>query len=238
VRTLNLFALGFSIFARLSGATAEKPPLQHEMMGVANGCFVETIAFLDHWQERFGGDAWARMLQWGAKADEEVVAGHAVAVCDAKGKLWCWDINFGWKPVPVDAAQREDTQVVSASVLARYPKISAFFPVYRADVLQAAMESPPAAQATSDNASIRDASLVGERLARHRAVNVVRFSRQVGGDTIESAAAVFLFNGRYCVYVPEVGTIPFRTRGGVENLRLILECLRRMAPGAMNVRKL
>ncbi|HVS53519.1 MAG TPA: hypothetical protein VHD62_14285 [Opitutaceae bacterium] len=220
------------------GAGAEKPPLAHEMMGVANGCFVETVAFLDRWREAQGEEAWARMLQWGAKEEEEVVAGHAVAVCEARGKLWCWDINFGWKPVPVDVAQREDPTTVSASILARYPKVSAYFPVYRFDFPQPAMDAPPAAQPADENPSVRDASLVGVRLARHRPVNVVRFTREGGGEAKESAAAVFLFHGRYCVYVPEVGTVPFRVRGGVENLRLILECLRRMAPGAMNVRKL
>src|SRR4051812_1495494 len=35
----------------------DKPPLQHAMMGVANGCFVETVAFLDHWTEVNGADA-------------------------------------------------------------------------------------------------------------------------------------------------------------------------------------
>ena len=50
--------------------------------------------------------------------------------------------------------------------------------------------------------------------------------------------AVFLFGGRYCVYVPEKGTTPFRTRGGVENLRLIRELLLRMFPGVLDVKKL
>lgn len=216
----------------------ERPPLQHEMMSVANGCFVESVAFLDHWHERFGDAAWARMLQWGAKEEEEVVAGHAVAVCETKGKLWCWDINFGWKPVPAESAQRENVETVAASVLARYPKISAYFPNYRFDFPQAPSDSVPVAQPANANVSIRDASIVGEKLARHRPVNVVLFTRGAGEAKTESAAAVFVFHGRYCIYVPEVGTTPFRARGGVENLRLIQECLRRIVPGAMNVRKL
>ena len=121
------------------------------MMGVANGCFVESVAFLDRWHERFGGEAWARMLQWGAKEEEEVVAGHAVAVCEAKGKLWCWDINFGWKPVPAESAQREKVETVATSILARYPKISAYFPNYRFDFPQAPADAIAVARTSSPN---------------------------------------------------------------------------------------
>ena len=49
---------------------------------------------------------------------------------------------------------------------------------------------------------------------------------------------MFVFHGRYCIYVPEMGTVPFRVRGGVENLRLIQEALRRVFPGAIDVQKL
>src|SRR4051812_7325566 len=94
-RLVNAVLLAGGV-ARSSSGT-QKPPLAHDMMGVANGCFVESIVFLDHWRETFGGESWARMVQWGAKEDAEVVAGHAVAVCEARGKFWCWDINFGWK---------------------------------------------------------------------------------------------------------------------------------------------
>src|ERR1043165_6382327 len=98
---------------RAAAPKEEKPPLAHEMMGVANGCFVESVEFLDHWRDTFGSDAWAKMVQWGAKEDDEVVAGHAVAVCQAKGKLWCWDINFGWKPLGIELAQRESDDAVA-----------------------------------------------------------------------------------------------------------------------------
>jgi hypothetical protein len=208
------------------------------MMGVANGCFVETVAFLDHWRERFGGEAWARLLQWGAKEEEEVVVGHAVAVCEHRGRLWCWDINFGWRPVDVTTAQREDAEKVAAPILVRYPRITGRFPLYRFDFAQASDATPPTAQPAHENTSIRDATIVGERLAQRRPVNVVRFSFTAGETKYESAAVVFIFHGRYCVYSPETGTVPFRVRGGVENLRLIQELLRRLVPGAGEVRKL
>jgi hypothetical protein len=221
------------------GATPAQPPLAHDLMGVANGCFVESVAFLDHWQEAFGADAWARMLQWGAKEEEEVVAGHAVAVCEARGKLWCWDINFGWKPVPVDAAQREDVAAVAKPIVARYPSVTARFPLYRSDFAQPAAAVAPVAQPAAENPAIRDATIVGERLARHRPVSVVRFDRPAGEAKAEGAAVVFMFHGRYCIYVPELGTTPFvRIHGSVANLRLLQQALNRLVPGVTGVRKL
>lgn len=218
-------------------AAAEKPPLQHELMGVANGCFVETVVFLDHWRERFGAESWARMLQWGAKAEDEVVAGHAVGISLAHEQLWSWDINYGWTRLAVDPAQREDVAVVAAPVTAKYPRISPQYPLFRFDFPQPSSVVGPA-QLAHENQSIRDATIVGERLARHRPVNVVRFSYLVGEERKTSAAVIFIFHGRYCIYVPEYGTVPFRVRGGVENLRLAQEALRRMLPGAGNVEKL
>lgn len=218
--------------------TAEKPPLQHAMMGVANGCFVETVAFLDQWKEANGPEAWARLLQWGAREDEEVIAGHAVAVCEARGALWSWDMNFGWAKLAVDPAQREKVETVAAPVAAKYRKMTIRFPTYRSDFPQTAAKTPVVAQPGNANASIRDASIVGAQLAKHRPVNVVVFPYGTGETKQESAAVVFLFHGRFCVYVPEIGTVPFRLRGGIENQRLIQELLRRAFPGVGALRKL
>jgi len=66
----------------------------------------------------------------------------------------------------------------------------------------------------------------------------VRFSYGTGDEIRESAAVVFVFHGRYCVYVPEMGTVPFRVRTSVENLRMIQDLLRRGLPGVTGVRKL
>jgi hypothetical protein len=221
-------------------APAEPPPLAYSMLGVANGCFVETVAFLDRWHETKGSDAWARLLQWGAREEEEVVMGHAVAICEAKGALWSWDINHGWAKLEIPPAQREDPEQTAVPVLKQYPRVTARYPTYRFDFPQTPPAASPVAHGADLNRGIRDASLVGERLARRRPVNVVRFA--YGGSTEtekrESAAVVFVFHGRYCVYVPELGTVPFRVRTGVENIRTIQELLRRMLPGVTGVRKL
>ena len=236
VKTLVAFLV--LLAGALHGASAEKPPLTHSMMGVRNGCFVESIAFLDHWAEVHGDEAWARLLQWGAREDEEVVMGHAVAVCEGRGALWAWDINFGWSKLPLDPAQRETVEAVAAPVLKRYPKVTARYPTFRHDFPQSPAATAPVAQLTQTNPAIRDASIVGARLAKRRPVNVVHFSYGTGDEKRESAAAVFVFHGRYCVYVPEFGTVPFRVRTSVENLRTIQELLRRALPGVTGVRKL
>lgn len=221
----------------LAAPPAEKPPLQHAMMGVANGCFVESVAFLDHWQEAQGVDAWARLLQWGAREEDEIVAGHAVAVCEARGALWSWDINFGWSKLPIELAQRDAAEIVAVPLTKRYPRIAAQFPTYRRDFPQSPSANPPVEQFAAANTALRDATIVGARLAKQRPVNVVRFSYGEDAAKRESAAVVFVFNGRYCVYVPEVGTIPFRVRTGVENLHVIQELLRRRFPGVGDLRK-
>ena len=221
-----------------TAAPAEQPPLQHAMLGVRNGCFVETVALLDHWKETLGADAWARLLQWGAREDEENVIGHAVAICEVRGALWSWDSNFGWAKLPVGIAEREKVELVAEPVLKRYPRVSARFPAYRFDFPQNPASAVPTPQLTNSNPAIRDVSIVGARLAQRRPVNVVRFSYGADDAKRESAAAVFVFHGRYCVYVPELGTIPFRVRGDVGNLRLIQELLRRGLPGVSGLTKM
>ena len=233
-----LAGLFFAAWSPLTAAGAAAPPLQHAMMGVANGCFVETVAFLDHWQEAAGSDAWARLLQWGAKEDDEVVMGHAVGICEARGALWSWDINFGWTKLPVETAQREKPELVAPPVLEKYPRVSARYPTFRFDFPQTPGATSPLAQPAHPNSSVRDASIVAARLAKRRPVNLVSFKRSDNGVETETAAVVFLFHGRYCIYVPEMGTVPFRVRGGTENLRLVQELVRRTFPGASGFKKL
>jgi len=228
------------IVAAVGAGAAEKPPLAHAPLGVANGCFVETVALLDEWQGRRGAEPWAKLLRWGAKEEEEVVAGHAVAVIEAQGRLWCWDVNFGWSAQATEVGQRENVERVAGPIVARYATVKAQYPLYMADFPQAAGAVAPRGTGAAEmaaNASWRDAATVAERLAQRRPVNLVTFTYGPEGQRKASAAAVFVFGGRYCLYVPEIGTVPTRARGGVENLRLIQELLRRICVGAGDVRK-
>lgn len=223
---------------QLPAAVVEKPPLRHTPLSVANGCFVESVALLDEFHETYGAEPWARMLQWGAKEEEEVVAGHAVAVCEYREKLWCWDVNYGWKQLGLEPTQRDNVEAIAGPILARYPRITARFPNYRYDFPQTPDNAPPEARLADPEPSVRDASIAAARLARHRPVNLVQFSYMSNGETKQGAAAIFVFHGRYCIYSPAKGTVPFRIRGSVENLRIIQEALRRMFSGAFAVKRL
>ena len=224
--------------AALAGVGKPAPLFPHERLNVANSCLVESIYFYDQFRERFGEEAWVRVLQWGAKEDEEVVAGHAVAVFELKNRLWSWDVNYGFLPLDAPPAQRDDVDRVAPLVLAKYPRITARYPLYRFDFPQAPATAPPAALPLHENSDVRDASVVAEKLARHRPVNLLQYSYVVDGETKTSAVAVFLFHGRFCVYFPDSGTIPFRARqNSVGNLRQIQECLRRVHPGAFALKR-
>jgi len=233
--------LGLLFFCSSWAFAAEKPPLRYVPMGVANGCFVESVVFYDTLLDTFGADAWCRVLQWGAKEDEEIVAGHAVAVFEQQGRLWCWDMNRGFTALSVEPAQREDVEKVAAPILTKYPRITAFFPLYRYDFPQTPDPAPPDENRAVIQTDLvfRDALLAGARLAKHRTVNVVQFSFMENGETRQSAATVFVFNGRLCIYFPERGTVPFRSRAlAVQNLRLIQEAIRQQYRGAQSVKPL
>jgi hypothetical protein len=233
--------LGLMCFWATWAVAAEKPPLQYVPMGVANGCFVESVVFYDTVHETFGADVWCRVLQWGAKEDEEIVAGHAVAVFEQRGRLWCWDLNRGFAALSVEPAQREEVEKVAAPVLAKYPRITAYFPLYRYDFAQAPDPAPPdeSRAVTQTDLVFRDALLAGARLAKHRTVNVVQFSFVADGESRQSAATVFIFHGRLCIYFPERGTVPFRSRAlAVQNLRLIQDAIRQQYRGAQSVKPL
>ncbi|MDD2764359.1 MAG: hypothetical protein PHE83_10335 [Opitutaceae bacterium] len=351
-------ALALACFAGpavvLAAAGSPAPPFLHARLNVANGCLVESVYFYDQFRERFGEDAWVRVLQWGAReADEvvaghavavfelkdrlwtwdinygffpldlppaqredvprvspqvlvkypritpryplyrfdfpqppeadppvaalldedsarrdaslvaeklarhrpvklvqfsyvvdgaskqgareadEVVAGHAVAVFELKDRLWTWDINYGFFPLDLPPAQREDVPRVSPQVLVKYPRITPRYPLYRFDFPQPPEADPPVAALLDEDSARRDASLVAEKLARHRPVKLVQFSYVVDGASKQGAAAVFKFHGRYCIYFPDRGTVPFHAQGSVKNLRLVQAALRRIFPGAV-----
>ena len=226
VKIGGLLLGGLIAVAMLSAA--EAPPLAHPAMGVPNGCFVETVALLDDFGDSAGSSAWARMLQWGATEQDEVVAGHAVAVVESRGKLWCWDVNFGWSALTIPPGQREDPAIVAVPLTVRYPTISPKWPSYRFDFPQApGTETKPATLAAES-----PAKTVAARLSRHRPVNLVEFSYVENGTARQGAPVVFNFHGRYCIYTPEKGTVPFQpVQGGIMALPRITERLRRMYTG-------
>lgn len=212
-------------------------PFAYTRIGVANGCFVESVAFGDELRTRFGGDVWYRLLQWGAKEDEEVVAGHAVVVFEHAAQLWSYDINHGFKALEAHPSQRADVALVAKEATAPYiDKILPRYPIYREDFPQEPDPAPPAPKGDVEESDLRDAGLVAARLARHRKVKWVEFTYPKDGVPTRGAAVAFIFNGRLCVYSAPYGTVPFRVKAlSVQNLWQLQEVLRRIHPGAGNL---
>lgn len=233
----RFFLLGLGLLAA-AGLRAAPGPFVFAKIGVANGCFVESVAFGDDLRARAGDDVWYRLLQWGAKEADEVVAGHAVMVFEHREKLWSYDINHGFTALDAGVAQREDVALVARQVTAPYVgKITPRYPTYREDFPQQADPTPPVPSEDVEDRDVRDAGLVAVRLAKHRPVTLVEFDYPKDGGTRRAAAVAFVYNGRMCVYTPAAGTVPFRVRAlSVENTRQLQELLRRIYPGASNLK--
>ncbi len=234
---LFLFGLLLALPPIAFAADTSPPPFPHAPLNVANGCFVESVALCDDFLDRNGASAWCRLLQWGAQEDAEVVAGHAVAVFELNGKLWSWDVNFGFSLQDIDPGKKESVTLVAAPLIAKYPRFNAYFPVYRLDTPQTPAAQPPAEISGLEEVGLRDASRVATRLATHRPVNLVQFTFPKDGQSQPGAACAFVFNGRLCIYLPNVGTVPFRTSAlSVANLRQLQEMIRKVLPGATDLK--
>jgi hypothetical protein len=220
--------------------TALKPPFAHETLGAGNDCVVESVYFYDHFKEVCGADSWVRVLQWGAKENDEVVTGHAVAVFEWQGQLWAWDINFGFMPLDVPPESKENIALVMAPIVARYPNIQPYFPMYRQDFSQQPEANLPEVLATNDVQAIREATLAGARLGAHRPVNVLQFScPDSSGAMQQSAAVAFIFNGQVLIYFPEIGTYRFRFPYlTVLNMQQLQWAVHRVIPGASGLHSL
>jgi hypothetical protein len=227
-----LFVLGVLAARAADGVGPPKPPFTHTPLNVPNGCFVESVAFYDEFMQKNGAAAWCRLLQWGAKEEEEVVAGHAVAVFQSGDKLWCWDVNFGFEPLDFEPAKRDDAVLISVPLTAKYPKISAQYPLYRMDFPQTPEVRPPGALDPTNELGLRDTARVAARLGLYRPVRLVQFTWLQDGVTVPGSACAFVFNGRLCVYTPTNGTVPFHVPAlTVANLRQLQELLKRICPG-------
>lgn len=223
----------------LSGAPGRAAgPFPYTRIGAPNGCFVESVAFGDELRTRFDGAVWYRLLQWGAKDGDEVVAGHAVVVFENAGRLWSYDINHGFTPLDVPPLKRDDVPAVAKQATAPYlDKITPTYPIYREDFAQPPDPKPPAPFDDVEAADFRDAGRVAARLALHRTVKMLEFTYPKDDVPTRGVAVAFVFNGRVCIYTPGNGTVPFRvTAITVENLRQLQELLRRIYPGASNLK--
>ncbi len=217
----------------------EKPPFRYESLNVRNSCFVESVNFYDAYLRHYDGEVpWAQVLQWGnAEGDIKIGQGHAVTVYAAKGKLWFYDINFGVVPIDVPVERRGDLTDVGPRIFASYPQFRPVLARYREDYRQTPPEKRPEHLFYHKNADVRDATRVARELGRSRPTAVVEFDMKEKGKLTPSAAAVFVFGRRVCVYFPRGGThVSPAFRGSGDDLRYIEYVVKRLHPGSRNVR--
>jgi hypothetical protein len=222
------------------GAAVVKPPFEYESLRVRNACFVESVHVYDLYKsKRLGGpEGWARILEWGnQEGDFSISKGHAVALFSAGEKMWIYDINHGFVRLKVPVERRADLTDVTPEVFAKY---SAYRPVmarYREDYPQLPQEKRPEFLFYHANPDVREATRVASELGRFRPVRVVEFNFTKDGQPHASAAAVFIFGARVCIYFPRGGThISNPTVRSVDNMAWITYVIQRVYPGAQDVR--
>lgn len=179
-------------------------------MNVANPCFVDSVRFADTYLggKKGGGARWVRVLRWGTLDDDyEMGPGHAVALFQWRGGLFVFDVNHGVRKLAVSVAQREDLYELTTAVFALYPEVRTTGAALLDDSWTTRRPGLRGADAGPVTPGYRDAYRVAKTLAKQREVRLVRFSYREKGKVRDSGAVAFLFAGRFCVYVPERGTV-------------------------------
>jgi len=215
-----------------------KPPFAYEPLSVRNSCFVESVHFYDMYLSRKIEGGWVRVLQWGNQdGDYKISSGHAVAIYVADGKLCGYDINFGFWPIGVPVERRADPTDVGPRVFAHYPQFKPVFARYREDYMQEVPAKRPDFLFYHANQDVRDATRVASELGRFRPVYVVEFAYMEKGLKQQSAAAIFVFNGRLCIYFPRGGThISNSLVRAVDDPAAVRFVIGRLYPGATDIR--
>lgn len=215
-----------------------KAPFYYEPLGVHNACLVESIHFYDLYRQKMGKGGWVRVLQWGHQdGDSRISSGHAVVIYGVDGKLFGYDINYGFWALAVPFEKREDLTEIAPAVERHYPQFKTVFERYREDWVHYEPGKPPEFLFYHRNADIRDATRVASELGRFRNVSILEFDYVENGKKQTTAAVAFAFDGRLCVYIPRQGThvtnLPLydvRRAIGIEAL------IRRAYPGTGEIR--
>ncbi len=226
-------------------AKPPKPPFKYEPLNVRNGCLVESIAFYDRYlAKKLGGkeNTWCRVLSWGVEEGGfKVQMGHAVAVFAAKDRrLWFFDINFGLRALDVPFDRRADITDTAPGVFASYPKQKPVFVRYYDDFPQTPPKKRPDFLFYHKSPDVRDVTRVANELARYRPVRIVEFELKPAADqpAQTTAAAVFSFQAKLCVYLPRAGTHISKEAvfGPGDDLAFIGHVIKGVSPGATNIR--
>lgn len=217
-----------------------KPPFAYEPLGVRNSCFVESVHFYDVYNawNADGASSWARVLQWGhQEGDYKISSGHAVVVYVADGRLCGYDINYGFWRIDLPFEKRADLTEIGPKVFAHYPQFKPVFARYREDLPQKRPPKPPEFLFYHAKQDVRDATRVASELGRYRPVTVVEFHYTENGAQQDSAAAIFVFGGRLCIYLPRGGThISNALVYTVHDLKLASYVIQRFYPSATEIK--
>jgi hypothetical protein len=217
-----------------------RAPFYYEPLKVRNACFVESVRLYDQYLGRkIGGeDGWVKVLQWGHRESATKVGlGHAVAVFVARGKLWTYDINFGFTELAAPVGRRADITDVTPEVFAKYPQQDPVLAMYREDGYQKERTKVPENLFYHASQDVREVTKVASELGRVRPVKVVEFKYSEGGELKTGMAAAFIFGNRPCLYMPAKGTqIGKMWVSSLEDLRLVGTMLKQLYPDATDVK--
>ncbi len=199
-----------AVVASAAAPRTQPTPFKFAALGVANPCFVDSVVFADTYLggRKSGGSRWVRVLRWGTLEEDYTMGpGHAVAVFQWRGGLYVFDINNGVRKLMVPVARRGDLHDLTTAIYSLYPEVKPTGPALLDDSWTTRKPGLRGADKSPVTASYRDALKAGKALAKTREVRLVRFSYAEKGKRRESAVAVFRFDGRLCLYVPERGTL-------------------------------
>lgn len=219
---------------------AEKLPFSYEPLGVHSSCFVESVHFYDRYFQKIEANEarWAQILEWGNReGDFEIHTGHAVTIFALNHQLWSYDVNFGVQPIDVPIERRGDLSDISPKIFAKYPQFRPILARYRYDFPQEAPKKLVDFLFYHANPDVRDVTRVANELGRVRPVRVAEFDLKGARKNQGSAAAVFTFGRRVCLYFPRQGTFESpRYVGAVDDLKYITRVVRQLYPTAENIR--
>ena len=217
-------------------------PFRYAPLGVRNSCLVESVRFYDAFRSPVlgGADAWVRVLQWGNHAENlrHITQGHAVAVCLVRDVLWMYDVNFGFVPLGTPVEKRNDLATVASEIFVKYRLERPAYVFYHQEPPPAAPQPRKKITYMSGNADVREATRVASELGRARATRVVGFvyHDNHANRMQTSAATLFEFNRRLCVYFPSQGTLTTELHAdSLENVQRVTAIVHQVYPGATGI---
>lgn len=219
-----------------------RAPKGYVPLRVPNACFVESVNFYDFYeQNRLGGnETWVRVLQWGDLKDEYTVKpGHAVAVFTAGGKVWIYDVNYGFVDAKVPVPRRGLPHEVGPAIFPRYPQFQPVLLRYNEERLHQLTHTGPqySPKTARGDGDLKAVLAAAEVLQRRRLVRVVQFTVTENGRNRTREATLFPFGAHLCIYLPDRGTVILPAAlSSVDNLPTVRLYINNLFPTAKDLR--